>query len=83
MKHNTTHFSQAKTDKEERIWPGNIDPILVKNKSAREKMADEIKQIRIECAALSLGSRPIERKQYYSQTFLMSPEFVTNGLRKH
>jgi hypothetical protein len=41
-------------------------------------MADEIKQIGIDCAALSLGAQPIERKQYYSQTFLMSPEFFTN-----
>jgi hypothetical protein len=41
-------------------------------------MADEIKQIGIDCAALSLGSQLIERKQYYSQTFSMSPEFSTN-----
>ena len=46
-------------------------------------MAEEMKQSQIDCEVLALGSHPIERKQYYSQTFPMSPKFVTNkGLVK-
>jgi hypothetical protein len=37
-----------------------------------------MKQSQIGCEALPVGSHPIERKQYYSQTFSMSPKFVTN-----
>jgi hypothetical protein len=46
-------------------------------------ISDEMKQRQVECEALTLGSHPIERKQYYSQTFSMSPKLVTNrGLVK-
>jgi hypothetical protein len=46
-------------------------------------MAEEMKQSQIDCGALPLDSHPIERKQYYSQTFSMSSKFLTNkGLVK-
>ncbi|HZA47792.1 MAG TPA: hypothetical protein VE521_02580 [Nitrososphaera sp.] len=82
MKHKTTHFTQAKSDKEEHE-NRDIDPIIVTKLSVHEKMAEEMKQSQIDAEALPLGSQPIERKQYYSQTFSMSPKFVTNkGLVK-
>jgi hypothetical protein len=77
VKHKTTHFTQDKLDKEEHDQ-GYIEPVIVKKLSAHEKMAEEMKQSQIDCEALSLGSHPIERKHYYSQTFSMSPKFVTN-----
>jgi hypothetical protein len=82
VEHKTSHFTPAKSDKEERNHV-DIDPIIIKKLSAHEKMSEEIKQRQIDCEALSLGSHPIERKQYYSHTFSMSPKFVTNkGLIK-
>jgi hypothetical protein len=82
VEHKSTHFPQTKSDKEH-IDEGDIDPVIVKKLSAQEKMAEEMKQNQIDCEALPLGSHPIERKQYYSQTFSMSPKFVTNkGLVK-
>jgi hypothetical protein len=80
--HKTTHFAQTKSDKEEHDH-GDIDPLIVKKLSTHEKMAEEMKQNQIDCEALELGSHPIERKEYYSHTFSMSPKFVTNkGLVK-
>jgi hypothetical protein len=82
VEHKTTHFAQTKSDKEEHDH-GDIDPVIVKKLSAHEKMAEEMKQNHIDCEALELGSHSIERKQYYSHTFSMSPKFVTNkGLVK-
>lgn len=82
MEHKTTHFARAKSDKEEHDQE-DIDPVIVRKLSAHEKLAEEMKQKHIDCEALELGSHPIERKQYYSQTFSMSPKFVTNkGLVK-
>ncbi len=87
VEHKTHHFAQAKSNKEEQkseeYGYGDIDPIIVKKLSTHEKLAEEMKQCQIGCEALPLGSHPIERKQYYSQTFSMSPKFVTNkGLVK-
>lgn len=40
---------------------GDIDPVTVKKKmSAHERLAEEMKQSKIECEALPLGSHPIE-----------------------
>ena len=61
----------------------DVDPIIIKKLSAHEKMAEEIKKNRIDCEALEVGSHRLERKQYFSETFSMSPKFVTNqGLVK-
>jgi hypothetical protein len=82
VEHKTTHFSQAKSDKEEHD-SRDIDPIIITKQSVHEKMAEEMKQSQIDAEALPLGSHPIEHKEYYSQTFSMSPKFVTNkGLVK-
>lgn len=82
VEHKTTRFAQAKSDKEENDNV-DIDPIIIKKLSAHEKMAEEMKQSQINAEALPLGSHPLERKQYYSQTFSMSPKFATNkGLVK-
>jgi hypothetical protein len=84
VEHKTTRFAQAKSDKEENDNDnGDIDPIIIKKLSAHERMAEEMKQSQINAEALLLGSHPLERKQYYSQTFSMSPKFATNkGLVK-
>ena len=83
MEHNTTHFTQARSDKEREHDNGAIDPVTIKKLSAHEKMAEEIKKSQIDCEVVELGLHPLERKQYYSQTFSMSPKFVTNrGLVK-
>ena len=76
VEHKSTHFTTA-SDKEGNDH-GNIDPIIVKKLSAHEKFAEEMKLCEIDCEALPLGLQPIERKQYYSHTFSMSPKFVTN-----
>ena len=82
VEHKSTHFTQAKSDREEHD-SRDIDPIIITKLSAHEKMAEEMKQSNIDAEALPLGSHPIERKQYYSQSFSMSPKFVTNkGLVK-
>lgn len=82
VEHKTTHFAQARSDKEEHDH-ADIDPIIANKLSAHEKMAEEMKHHQIDCETLPLGSHSIERKQYYSQTFSMSPKFVTNkGLVK-
>jgi hypothetical protein len=81
--HKTTQSAQAGSNKREEGDREDIDLIIIKKKSAHEKMAEEIKKNQIDCEALELGSHPIERKQYFSQTFSMSPKFVTNkGLIK-
>jgi hypothetical protein len=54
------------------------DPIIIKKLSAHEKMAEEIRKNDVDCEALELGSHPLERKQYFSETFSISPKFVTN-----
>lgn len=87
VEHKNHHFAQAKSNKEEQISEehgyGEIDPVIVRKLSTHEKLAEEMKQRQIGCEALPLDSHPIERKQYYSQTFSMSPKFVTNkGLVK-
>ncbi|MDQ3854746.1 MAG: hypothetical protein M3299_18160 [Thermoproteota archaeon] len=82
VEHKTTHFTQAKSEEEEHDNE-DMDPIIITKLPAHEKMAEEMKQNLIDAEALPLGSHPIERKQYYSQTFSMSPKFVTNkGLVK-
>jgi hypothetical protein len=82
VEHKSTHFTQAKSDKEEHDR-ADIDQIIVKKLSAHEKISEEMKESQIDCEALPLGSHPIERKQYYSQAFSMSPKFITNkGLVK-
>jgi N-dimethylarginine dimethylaminohydrolase len=77
VEHKNHHFAQARSNKEEHGY-GEIDPVIVKKLSTHEKLAEQMKQRQIGCEALPLGSHPIERKQYYSQTFSMSPKFVTN-----
>ena len=83
VEHKSTQSVQAGSDKREAVDHEVIDPIIIKKLSVHEKMAEEIKQNQIDCEALELGSHPLERKQYFSQTFSMSPKFVTNkGLVK-
>jgi|RhiMetdeSRZDD1v2_1073273.scaffolds.fasta_scaffold17471_9 hypothetical protein len=87
VEHKNHHFAQDKSNKEEQKSEedgyGEIDPVIVRKLSTHEKLAEEMKQSQIGCEALPPGSHPIERKQYYSQTFSMSPKFVTNkGLVK-
>ena len=81
-----SHLAETKVHKEKQIeeyGKGDIDPVTVKKMSAHERLAREMKQSKIECEALSLGSHPIEGSEYYSQTFSMSPRVVTNkGLVK-
>ncbi len=83
MEHKSTQSAKAGSNKREEDHHEDIDPIITKKLSAHEKMAEEIKKNQIECEALELGSHPLERNQYFSQTFSMSPKFVTNkGLVK-
>jgi hypothetical protein len=87
VEHKNHHFAQDKSNKEEQKSEedgyGEIEPVIVRKLSTHEKLAEEMKQSQIGCEALPPGSHPIERKQYYSQTFSMSPKFVTNkGLVK-
>lgn len=82
MEHKTTHFTHGKSEIREHD-SGDIDPFVTKKFSAHEKIAEEMKRSGIDSEALPLGSHPLEHKQYYSQTFSMSPKFVTNkGLVK-
>jgi hypothetical protein len=83
VNHKSTQSAQAGSNKREEDDHKDIDPIIIKKLSAHEKMAEEIKKNQIDCEAIELGSHPLERKQYFSQTFSMSPKFVTNkGLVK-
>lgn len=84
VEHKSTHSAETGPNKRhEDNLEEDPDPIIVKRLSAHEKMADEIKKTHIECAAVELGSHPLERKHYFSHTFSMSPKFVTNkGLVK-
>ena len=86
MYHSRGHFAETKVHKEQQIenhGQGDIDPVTVRKMSAHERLANKMKQSKIECEALSLGSHPIEGTEYYSQTFSMSPRLVTNeGLVK-
>jgi hypothetical protein len=86
MYHSRGHFAETKVHKEQQIenhGQGDIDPVTVRKMSAHERLANEMKQSKIECEALSLGSHPIEGTEYYSQAFSMSPRLVTNkGLVK-
>ena len=83
VEHKSIQSAQAGSNKREEDDHNDIDPIIIKKLSAHEKMAEEIKKNQIECEAIELGSHPLERKQYFSQTFSMSPKFVTNkGLVK-
>jgi len=86
MYHGDNHFAENKVSKEQQIEEysqGDIDPVTVMKMSAHERLAKEIKQSKIECEAIPLGSHPIEASEYYSQTFSMSPRLVTNkGLVK-
>jgi hypothetical protein len=75
-------FADTKVHKEE-YGHGDIDPVIVKKMYVHERLAEEMKQSEIHCEAFPLGSHPIERRQYYSHTFPMSPKLVTNkGLVK-
>jgi hypothetical protein len=86
VKHRTSHFAETKIHKEQQIEEyghGDIGASIVKKMSAHERLAKEMKQIELDCEALPLGSHPIERSQYCSQTFFMLPRVVTNkGLVK-
>ena len=83
VEHKSTHSAHTESNKREEHDHEDVDPIIIKKLSAHEKMAEEIKKSQIECDALELGSHRLERKQYFSQTFSMSPKFVTNkGLVK-
>ena len=86
MYHSRGHFAETKVHKEQQVenhGHGDIDPVTARNMSTHERLANEMKQSKIECEALSLGSHPIEGTEYYSQTFSMSPILVTNkGLVK-
>jgi len=82
VEHKSTHSAHIGSNKKEEHRE-DVDPIIIKKLSAHEKMAEEIKKSQIDCEALELGSHRLERKQYFSQTFSMSPKFVTNkGLVK-
>ncbi len=83
VEHKSTRSAHTGSNKREEHDHTDVDPIIIKKLSAHEKMAEEIKKNQIECDALELGSHRLERKQYFSQTFSMSPKFVTNkGLVK-
>ena len=83
VEHKNTHSAHIGSNKREGHDHEDVDPIVIKKLSAHEKMAEEIKKSQIDCEALELGSHRLERKQYFSQTFSMSPKFVTNkGLVK-
>jgi hypothetical protein len=83
VEHKSTHSAHSGSNKREEYGHEDVDPIIIKKLSAHEKMAEEIKKSQIDCEALELGSHRLERKQYFSQTFSMSPKFVTNkGLVK-
>jgi hypothetical protein len=83
VEHKSTQSVHPGSNKREEDDQEDIDPIIIKKLSAHEKMAEEIKKNQIDCEAVELGSHPLERKQYFSQTFSMSPKFVTNkGLVK-
>jgi hypothetical protein len=83
VEHKSIQSAHAGSNKREEDDHKDIDPIIIKKLSAHEKMAEDIKKNQIDCEALELGSHPLERKQYFSQTLSMSPKFVTNkGLVK-
>jgi hypothetical protein len=86
MYHRPSHVAETKVHKEQQIGEygqGDIDSVAMKKMSAHERLAEEMRQSKIECEALSYGSHPIEGSEYYSQTFSMSPRLVTNeGLVK-
>ncbi len=83
VEHESIRTAHIGSDRREEHEQEDIDPIIMKKLSAQEKMAEEIKKNQIDCEALELGSHHLERKQYFSQTFPMSPKFVTNkGLVK-
>jgi hypothetical protein len=78
VEHKSTHSAHTGSNKRVEHDHVDVDPIIIKKLPAHEKMAEEIKKSQIECEALELGSNRLERKQYFSQTFSMSPKFVTN-----
>ena len=79
MGHKGTHSAQpASTESKGDEHQEDSDSIIIKKLSAHEKMADEIRKNDVDCEALKLGSHPLERKQYFSETFSISPKFVTN-----
>jgi hypothetical protein len=86
MHHKPSHIAETKVHNEQQVEKygrGDIDQVTVKKMSAHEKLAEEMKQNKIECEALLLGSHQIECSEYYSQTLSMSPRLVTNkGLVK-
>jgi hypothetical protein len=83
VEHKSTHSAQARSRRTEEDDHGELDPVIIKQLYAHEKLAEEIKKKGVDCESVELGSHPLERKQYYSQTFSMSPKFVTNrGLIK-
>jgi hypothetical protein len=79
VEYKSTHSAHIGSNKREELDHEDVDSIIIKKLSAHEKMAGEIKKkSQIDCEALELGSHRLERKQYFSQTFSMSPKFVTN-----
>ena len=80
--HKTDHFAEGRSSKQE-IEYNQLDAIVAKKLAIHETMAEELNRSQIHSEALPLGLHPMEREQYYSQNFSMSPRFVTNkGLLK-
>jgi hypothetical protein len=84
VEHKSTQSAHGGSNKRgEHDHEEDVDPITIKKLSAHERMAEEIKKNQIDCEALELGSHRLEWKHYFSETFSMSPKFVTNkGLVK-
>jgi len=84
VEHKINYSAPTRSNKsQEHGHQDDLDPITIKKLPPHEKMAEEIKKNQIDCEALELGSHSLERKQYFSETFSMSPKFVTNkGLVK-
>ena len=79
VEHKSTYSAKPRSNKsQEHDHQDDLDPIIIKKLPPHEKMADEIRKNQVDCEALELGSHPLERKQYFSQLFSISPKFVTN-----
>lgn len=77
MEH-TDHSSHTDSNDEE-FSHENIESITIKRVATHEKLAQEMKESRIDCEALPSGAHKLEREgTYYSHSFAMSPRLVTN-----
>jgi hypothetical protein len=43
-----------------------------------DKLAEEMKENKIDCKAVEISSLPLEQKPYFSHNFAMSSRFITN-----